>query len=136
MRPSTLKTEIFFEKFNGSISAYRVFYLPIFRRIERGWNTPPLNCTVIFIHQTALSCFIGERRNSWEKNRVSCPMPVYSGIDHICMPCRFVKFRFTLNIKSILQIIDFITTWCIKLGLTATRNATINLKGNALEKFR
>ena len=27
--------------FNGSIFAYRVFYLPIFRRIEGGLNPPP-----------------------------------------------------------------------------------------------
>ena len=32
---SNFKTDNFFkEKFNGSICAYRVFYLPIFRRIE------------------------------------------------------------------------------------------------------
>ena len=28
-------------KFNGSICAYRVFYPPIFRKIEGGWNPPP-----------------------------------------------------------------------------------------------
>ena len=39
--PSKLKD--FSNKFNGSICAYRVFYIPIFRRIEGGggWNPPP-----------------------------------------------------------------------------------------------
>ena len=34
-RPSIIKTE-----FNGSICAYRVFYLPIFRRIKGGGVEP------------------------------------------------------------------------------------------------
>ena len=32
----------FFFKFNGGIYAYRVFYLPIFRRIEGGSESTPL----------------------------------------------------------------------------------------------
>ena len=40
-RPSTLKTENLSNKFNGSIRAYRVFYLPIFRRIKGGGGILP-----------------------------------------------------------------------------------------------
>ena len=39
LAPSKLK--IFSKKFNGSICAYRVFYPPIFRRIEGGVKSPP-----------------------------------------------------------------------------------------------
>ena len=39
LAPSKLK--FFSIKFNGSICAYRVLYLPIFRGIEGGWNPTP-----------------------------------------------------------------------------------------------
>ena len=39
LAPSKLK--IFSKKFNGSICAYRVLYLPIFRRIEGGVESSP-----------------------------------------------------------------------------------------------
>ena len=44
LAPSKLK--IFSKKFDGSIYAYRVFYLPIFSKIEGGGgeSTPPSPC--------------------------------------------------------------------------------------------
>ena len=38
--PNTPYVKFFSKKFDGSIYLYRVFYIPIFRRIEGGWNPP------------------------------------------------------------------------------------------------
>ena len=64
-RPSTLKTEIFSTIYIGSICAYRVFYLPIFRRIE-GWKG--VKSTPFLVLTWSWECKLHIHKEPWKTN--------------------------------------------------------------------